>query len=137
FRTRPLARHQRQTPICRTELSNMRRNAMPLDPTIQAMLDQQKDQPAMHELPFDGVRAAVEKLFVTVLPKPAVGRVEDRTIDGPGGPLRQRLYTPEGPGPFLLVMFFHGSGLCICILDTHDDMCRPLCRGSNAVVCSV
>src|SRR3546814_8965905 len=110
---------------------------MPLDPHIQKIVDLQKDMPAMHTLPVQKVRDAVEQQFVTGLPKPEVARVEERTIDGPGGDLRLRIYTPAGEGPFPLIAFFHGSGFCICSLDTHDDMARHLCRGSGAVVCSV
>ncbi len=110
---------------------------MPLDPHIQKIVDLQKDMPAMHTLPVQKVRAAVEEQFVTGLPKPDVAKVEERMIDGPGGDLRLRIYTPAGQGPFPLIAFFHGSGFCICSLDTHDDMARHLCRGSGAVVCSV
>jgi acetyl esterase len=110
---------------------------MPLDPKIQAMLDLQKDAPAMHTLPVDVVRRAVEEQFGQAGTRPEVGRVEDRTIDGPGGPLRLRIYRPEGQGPFPLIVFFHGSGFCICSLDTHDPMCRHMCNGTGAVVCSV
>lgn len=110
---------------------------MPIDPQIQAMLDAAKDLPPMHTVPVEAARAGVERQFVTGLPKPEVGKVEERTIDGPGGPLRLRIYTPAGEGPFPLLAFYHGSGFCVCSLDTHDDMCRHLCRGSGAVVCSV
>ena len=47
------------------------------------------------------------------------------------------MYTPEGEGPFPLMVFFHGSGFVVCDLDTHDGLCRNLCAGTNAVVVSV
>ncbi|OWY61455.1 hypothetical protein B7486_63700, partial [cyanobacterium TDX16] len=61
----------------------------------------------------------------------------ERTIDGPGGPLRLRIYTPLGTGPFPLLVFCHGSGFVLCSLDTHDGMCRNLCAGAACVVVSV
>jgi hypothetical protein len=61
----------------------------------------------------------------------------ERTIDGPGGPLRLRIYKPLGTGPFPLLVFFHGSGFVLCSLDTHDGMCRNLCAGTACVVVSV
>ena len=43
-------------------------------------------------------------------PIPLAG-VEDRTIPGPAGEIPVRIYTPEGSGPFPVVVFFHGGGL--------------------------
>jgi acetyl esterase len=34
-------------------------------------------------------------------------------------------------------VFFHGSAFIICSLETHDAMCRQICRRSGAVVVSV
>ncbi|MEO8714520.1 MAG: alpha/beta hydrolase, partial [Acetobacteraceae bacterium] len=67
----------------------------------------------------------------------AVSAVSERTIDGPGGALRLRLYRPIGDGPFPLLVFFHGSGFVLCSIDTHDGMCRNLCAGARCVVVSV
>ena len=110
---------------------------MPIDPQIQTMLDQAKGALPLHEFSVEAAREALERQFVTGLPKAEVGRVEERTMPGPAGPLRLRIYSPVGVGPFPLLVFYHGSGFCVCSLDTHDEMCRHLCRGSGAVVCSV
>src|ERR1700732_5427953 len=66
-----------------------------------------------------------------------IASVREQTIDGPGGRLRIRIYTPRGTGPFPLLVFFHGSGFVLCSLDTHDGMCRNLCAGCECVVASV
>jgi acetyl esterase len=66
-----------------------------------------------------------------------VGGVSERSIAGPGGTLKLRIYRPVGPGPFPLLAFFHGSGFVLCSLDTHDGMCRNLCAGVGCVVVSV
>ena len=66
-----------------------------------------------------------------------VARVVDRTIPGPDGALPVRVYTPEGSGPFPLLVVFHGSGFVICDLDTHDPLCRDLCARASSVVVSV
>jgi acetyl esterase len=58
-------------------------------------------------------------------------------IEGPGGLLTLRIYTPKGAGPFPLMVFFHGSGFVLCSLDTHDGMCRNLAAGIGCVVVSV
>ncbi|WHZ13078.1 MAG: Esterase/lipase [Burkholderiaceae bacterium] len=66
-----------------------------------------------------------------------VGSVEDAAVDGAAGPCKARIYRPGGTGPFPTVAFFHGGGFVIGDLDTHDNMCRDLCRGAQAVVVSV
>ena len=67
-----------------------------------------------------------------------VARVENRDIPGPAGALPVRIYWPEASdGPAPLVVFCHGGGFVLCSLDTHDELCRALCRGAGAVVVSV
>jgi acetyl esterase len=65
--------------------------------------------------------------------------VEDRSIPGPAGPLRLRLYRPRAAAaqPVPLVTFFHGGGWVIGDIDTHDGSCRILSRRTGAVVVSV
>lgn len=110
---------------------------MPVDPQIQALLDKGTGVPATHTLPVPEARAQYEAR-IALMAKPAeVARVEERTIDGPGGPIRLRIYTPRGTGPFPLLVFYHGSGFVLCSLDTHDGMCRNLCAGAGQVVVSV
>ena len=110
---------------------------MPIDPQIQTLLDKGTGVPATHTLPVEVARAQYEARIVLMAPAAEIAAVEERTIDGPGGPLRIRIYTPHGAGPFPLLVFFHGSGFVLCSLDTHDGMCRNLCAGGESVVASV
>jgi acetyl esterase len=70
-----------------------------------------------------------------------VGRVEEREIPGPAGPLRVRLYWPnlagDGAGPVPAIAYYHGGGHVIGSLDTHDLIARNLCAGAGALVASV
>jgi acetyl esterase len=67
-----------------------------------------------------------------------VGKVEDRTIAGPGGPLRLRIYTPRrGRGPRPVQVWFHGGGFVVGDLFSADATCRALANRSGAVVVSV
>jgi acetyl esterase len=66
-----------------------------------------------------------------------VARVEDRTAATPDAELPIRSYTPSGDGPFPVIAYFHGGGWVICDLDTHDALCRDLCRRSGCLVVSV
>jgi len=110
---------------------------MAVDPQIRALLDQGTGVPATHTLPLDVARAQYEARIALMAPAAEIASVREQTIDGPGGPLRIRIYTPHGTGPFPLLVFFHGSGFVLCSLDTHDGMCRNLCAGSECVVASV
>jgi acetyl esterase len=110
---------------------------MPVDPQIQVLLDKGTGVPATHTLPVEVARAQYEARIALMAPAAEIASVREQTIDGPGGPLRIRIYTPHGTGPFPLVVFFHGSGFVLCSLDTHDKMCRNLCGGAGCVVASV
>jgi acetyl esterase/lipase len=65
-------------------------------------------------------------------------RVQNRTIDGPGGPINIRIYWPptDHVAP-PVVVFFHGGGFVVGDLDTHDGTCRQHAVGASAVVVSV
>jgi acetyl esterase len=110
---------------------------MPVDPQIQALLDKGTGVPATHTLPVAEARRLYEARIAVMAPGAEVAKVAQQRIDGPGGPIELRIYTPVGTGPFPLMVFFHGSGFVLCSLDTHDGMCRNLCAGAGCVVASV
>ncbi len=110
---------------------------MPVDPQIQALLDMGTGVPATNTLSVPEARAQYEGRIRLMAPPAAVAAVTERTVAGPGGDLRLRIYRPPGQGPFPLLAFFHGSGFVLCSLDTHDGMCRNLCAGAGCVVVSV
>lgn len=114
----------------------MRDTPVPLHPVLKGMLDKIAGLPAMQTLPVETIRAG-DLARYSAVPRPEVGRVEERTVPGPRGDIRIRVYRPEGDGDRPVVVFFHGSGFVICSLDTHDGMCRQICRGAQAVVVSV
>jgi acetyl esterase len=110
---------------------------MPVDPQIQALLDLRAKLPALHTLSVKDARAQMAARDIPGLRKPQVASVVNRDMQGPGGSLRLRIYTPMGENPFPLMVFFHGSGFVVCDLDTHDGLCRNLCAGTGCVVVSV
>ncbi len=66
-----------------------------------------------------------------------VGSVTNLSIPGPAGPIRARHYQPiDGDGQPLLV-FYHGGGQVIGDIETHDDLCREICREGDMHVLSV
>lgn len=110
---------------------------MPIDPQIRALLDRGTGVPATHTLQVAEARRQYEARIALMAPPPQMAKVLERRIDGPEGTIGLRIYTPEGSGPFPLMMFFHGSGFVLCSLDTHDGMCRNLAAGIGCVVVSV
>lgn len=67
----------------------------------------------------------------------AVGAVSDVEI-GADVPLRARHYAPPRTGRAQpLLVYFHGGGFVYGDLDTHDDVCRLLCRHADAHVLAV
>jgi acetyl esterase/lipase len=64
-------------------------------------------------------------------------RHADRTIPGAAGPLPARVYTPEGSGPFPVIVYFHGGGWVIGSKEVYDGGARGLSKQANAIVVSV
>lgn len=111
---------------------------MPLDPQVRAILDQMASLPPFESLSVEDARKqTIERSAAGKLPTLPVAAVVDRVIPGPGGDLPVRIYTPDGEGPFPLIVFFHGSGFVVCNLDTHDGTVRNLCSAGGCVVVSV
>jgi len=71
-------------------------------------------------------------------PKPALAKVATREVPGHGGArIAARVYTPNGTGPFPVVVYFHGGGWVIGSLDLYDASCRALADRARAVVVSI
>jgi acetyl esterase len=112
---------------------------MPLDPQAQALLDQMAadgGQP-LSSLSVEDSRQAVIAFPQLGGDPERVAQVEDRDLPGPGGGIPVRIYTPEGSGPFPVLVFFHGGGWVVCDIDTHDPVCRSLARAAECIVVSV
>jgi acetyl esterase/lipase len=113
---------------------------MPLDPQVKVLLDQiaAQDGPKLHTLSAPDARKVTGTMFrVPVERLPKVAHVEDRKIPGPAGEIPVRIYTPEGSGPFPVLVFFHGGGWVICDLDSHEAPCRLLTSKVGCVTVSV
>src|ERR1700727_3143961 len=74
--------------------------SMPVDPQIQALLDKGTGVPATHTLSIAEARAQYEARIRIMAPPASVGSVSERTIQGPAGDLKLRIYHPAGQGPF-------------------------------------
>lgn len=113
---------------------------MPLDAQVRQLLDARvaAGLPPTNTLTPAQARAATrERVLRAALPPLPVAGVEERTIPGPGGPLRVRVYSPGGRTPLPALVYLHGGGWVICDLDTHDNQCRALAGAAGCVVVSV
>lgn len=110
---------------------------MPLDPQAQAVLDQLEalGLPPNHTVSPEEARANGKARPRAAGPE--VARVEDRSIIVPGRHIPIRTYTPEGSGPFPLLVWFHGGGWVVGDLDSADGTARHLAVGAGCVVVSV
>ena len=110
---------------------------MSLDPAIAGLLKliESAGYPPIHEGTPDDARTGIRMLMsLMALNPPQVASVEDATVAS-GIPVR--VYRPETDGPVPTIVYLHGGGFVIGDLDTHDGVCRLLCRDANAVVVSV
>jgi acetyl esterase len=48
-----------------------------------------------------------------------------------------RIYTPTAATPAALVLYFHGGGFVVGGLESHDDVCAELAKGSGCTLVSV
>jgi acetyl esterase len=63
--------------------------------------------------------------------------VTTRSIPGPGGPITARHYRPDNAAGAPLLVYYHGGGFVVGDLDTHDSVCRRICRDAVVHVLSV
>ncbi len=115
---------------------------MPLHPQAQAVIDdmgsRRQIDPTMSP---QTVRELMDaQLMALRAPAPKVGKVEDRRIDGPGGPLPLRIYWPLGdaaPDGLPIYLYFHSGGYVVYDIDTADSQCRILANAVECIVISV
>lgn len=112
-----------------------------LDPSVQMMLAAQRATGVNGLSVADDVAATRQQLRETArtVDEPGVHAAEIRnlSIPGPAGQIPVRHYRPAGAGPAPLLVFYHGGGWVIGDLDTHDHLCRLICRDAAAHVLSV
>ncbi len=119
---------------------------MPIDPRIKTFLEQTGLLFKPGSIPREPMvlvaeqRAndeRVKQLVAQASLREPVAHIENLLIPGPFGDIPIRLYTPEGNGPFPILVYFHGGGWVAGSVDTHDLGCRRLCRDVGCLVLSV
>jgi acetyl esterase len=114
---------------------------MPLHPAVVAMAEAMAANPdwkPTYQVTPQVAREGYRALSALFGPQPEVGAVQDRTIEGPGGAIPIRVYTPKNAAANSGVfVYLHGGGWVIGDLDTHDRECRTLCNDTPCVVVAV
>lgn len=86
--------------------------------------------------PADAARAVQWEKRIPSAPEGQVAAA-DISIPTEAGPLPARIYTPEGPGPFPVIVYYHGGGWVIADLNVYDATPRALTLGAEAITVSV
>ncbi|MFZ0833753.1 MAG: alpha/beta hydrolase, partial [Mycobacterium sp.] len=112
-----------------------------LDPTLQLALNTLKlsgeaDLTAREDVEYS--RQRIRSMAATIDRNPLpVGNVTALSIPGPGGPIPARHYRPPNDDIRPLLIYIHGGGWVVGDLDSHDNVCRFLCRNAGIHVLSV
>ena len=115
--------------------------AMQLHPYHQAIIDANEaaGRPYFHQLSAQDARELLRTTIASAPPAtdlPELAGVENRSIDGPYGPIAIRIYEPVGDSLGTCV-FLHGGGWVIGDLDQVDNTCRRLTGQSRHRIVSV
>ena len=105
-----------------------------LDPEVRRLLEAAPAMPDLRSLSPAEFRAL--PLLLATAPEP-VARIVQRSIRGPGGWIRLRIYSPEGAGPHPALVYLHGGGWVGGSIDGSDRFCRGLANAAGAVIISV
>ena len=113
-----------------------------LAPEVQLALTmiERRREPPPETLSPDEARRRRRRLSAVYAGKPApVGDVADLNLELGGGlHARARHYVPDEHGaPHPLLVYYHGGGFTYGDLETHDGVCRLLCRHAGAHVLAI
>jgi acetyl esterase len=112
-----------------------------LDPTLQLQLiglklSGEQGLTAREDVAYSRQRVRQTTLMIDRNPVP-VGAVTELSIPGPAGDIGARHYRPDSDDVGALLMYFHGGGWVVGDLNTHDNVCRLICRDAGIQVLSV
>ena len=110
---------------------------MPLHPQAQQIIDATRalGLPPNHAVTPQEARANAARRVRS--PGPEVAAVVNRTVPGPAGDIPVRIYTPDGVGPFPVLVWYHGGGWVVGDLESADGTARHLCVSGGCIVVSV
>ncbi len=111
-----------------------------LDPEVEQYLRQtaQPEAPPLETVSPEEMRQVCVDLVNQFGGIPElVADIRDLQIDGPAGAIPIRVFTPEGSGPFPVLIYFHGGGWVMGDPSTHENITQPLTNRTGCVTVSV
>ena len=90
----------------------------------------------MQPTPADAVKKVLKDMGKSAEPEAGV-TVKDMSIAGPLGNFPIHIYTPEGKGPFPVMVYYHGGGFVIADTKVYDASPRALAKMANAIMVAV
>ena len=110
---------------------------MPVDPQFAPMLAATETAPPLSEVPLQILRMGMGGPKPEDFQPTPVAQVIDRTIPGPRGDIRVRIYRPHAEGERPIVLFMHGGGFILGDLDSHDEVARVISIQADCVTVAV
>src|SRR5260370_42505743 len=112
---------------------------MPLDPRVKQFLNvlAAGNPPDARTASVEERRAGLASLMDFAGPRVELERIEDRTLPGPSGILRIRLYSPSSADQLPGLIYFHGGGFVAGNLETHYPLALALAQSGRVRVASV
>jgi acetyl esterase len=101
------------------------------------LVERTATMPPLETLSVPEARARAMEITKQFGPGEPVAEIVDRLVPGPAGDIPVRLYTPEGTGPWPVLIFFHGGGWVVGNLETSDFYCRAVTNAARCIVASV
>lgn len=85
--------------------------------------------------PSDAVKKVLTDAGKSTAPEPGV-TMKTQSIQGKDGSFPIHIFTPEGAGPFPVVVYFHGGGFVIADTKVYEASVRGLAKKAKAIVIS-
>jgi acetyl esterase len=86
--------------------------------------------------PADAVKKVLTDSGKSAAPEAGV-TVKDMSVPVDGGSVPVHIYTPEGKGPFPVMVYYHGGGFVIADTKTYDASPRALAKMAKAIMVAV
>jgi len=83
----------------------------------------------------DAVKKVLSDAGQSTAPEPGV-TMKTQTVQGKGGSFPVHIFTPEGNGPFPVIVYYHGGGFVIADTKVYEASVRALAKGAKAIVVS-
>jgi acetyl esterase len=118
------------------------------DPHMQKVLDALKslggkptetlspEEARKQPTPADAVKKVLSDMGKSTAPEAGV-TVKDMSVPVDGGSVPVHIYTPEGKGPFPVMVYYHGGGFVIADTKVYDASPRALAKMAGAIMVSV